>query len=247
MKRCAWLCLFIALNSMLSVAQQPVTPAGEGFRQDVPATARGAFDRAAAMSKAGKGALAQALLAESLRIYPDYFDARLALGNELFKAGRLTEALAEFEKARRINPRDDQVYLSVGLVMMQQKRYDVAASVFGDASLLNPVEPLHKLMRGIALIRQASATNGPGANVAAQEREALYQRAEGALTQALELSGRRLPEVYLYRALIYEQRGERARSADELEQYLQANSGAENAAAIREAIKRLRDQASRAQ
>ena len=247
MKRLAWLLPLCAVCFGLAAAQQSSTTARAGFTQNVPSAARGMFDRAAAMSKAGKGALALTLLGESLKVYPDYFDARLALGNELFKAGRLTEAMTEFEHARRINPKDDQVYLSVGLVMMQQKRYNIAASVFADASLLNPNEPLHRLMRGIALIRHASTLNPSSSKSLAAERDFLYRSAEEALSQALELSGRRLPEAYLYRALIYEKRGERARSADELEQYLQVNAGAENAEAVRQAIRKLRDPASTSQ
>ncbi len=247
MKRLAWLLLLCVICFSLTAAQQSTTTARVEFTQNVPSAARGMFDRAVAMSKAGKGALALTLLAESLKVYPDYFDARLALGNELFIAGRPTEAMTEFEHARRINPKDDQVYLSVGLVMMQQKRYNIAASVFADASLLNPNEPLHRLMRGIALIRQASTISPSSSRNSAAESDFLYRRAEEALTQAFDLSGRRLPEVYLYRALIYEKRGERARSADELEQYLQANSGAENAEAIRQAIRKLRDPAATSQ
>jgi tetratricopeptide (TPR) repeat protein len=227
------------------VAQQAGAPYGKTFTQDVPSAARGMFDRAIRMSKAGKGDLAQTLLKESLKIYPNYFDARLALGNELFKAGQLSQAMTEFERARSINPRDDQVYLSVGLVMMQQKRYDVAASMFADASLLNPAEPLHRLMRGIALVRQASI-NSPGSKSSQSGRDTLFKKAEEALAEAFNLSSGRLPEVYLYRALIYEQRGERTRAAAELEQYLQVNSGAENADAIREAVRKLRDPAARA-
>lgn len=247
MKRLAWLLFIGAICFSPTAAQQSSTTAGVVFTQNVPSAARGMFDRAVAMSKAGKSALALTLLGESLKVYPDYFDARLALGNELFKAGRLTEAMTEFERARRINPRDDQVYLSVGLVMMQQKRYNIAASVFADASLLNPNEPLHRLMRGIALIRHATTLNTSSQGNSAALRDTLFRSAEEALTQALDLSGRRLPEVYLYRALIYEKRGERARSADELEQYLQANTGAENAEAIRQAIRKLRDPAATSQ
>jgi tetratricopeptide (TPR) repeat protein len=221
-------------------AQQSGMTLETSFRQEVPSAAQDVFERAMTMSKAGKGELAQTLLKEALRIYPDYFNAHLALGNELFKAGRLNEAMKEFERARSINPKDDQVYLSVGLVMMQQKRYDVAAAVFADASMLNPNEPLHPLMRGIALVRQASASKESGSKSSETERAALYKKAEEALARASDLSGGKMPEVYLYRALIYEQRGERVRAASELEQYLQVNSGAENADAIREAIRKLR-------
>jgi tetratricopeptide (TPR) repeat protein len=245
-KRLVWLICLLAYCAHQGVAQQASASYGKSFTQDVPIAARGLFDRAIRMSRAGKGDLAQTLLKESLKIYPNYFDARLALGNELFKASQFSQAMTEFERARSINPRDDQVYLSVGLVMMQQKRYDVAASMFADASLLNPVEPLHRLMRGIALVRQASAINSPVTKSPASGRDALYKKAEEALAEASNLSSGRLPEVYLYRALIYEQRGERERAAAELEQYLQVNSGAENADAIREAIRKLRDTAARA-
>ena len=246
-KRLIWLLPISMICFSLTSAQQSSKTSTAAFTQHVPSAAREMFDRAVAMSKAGKGALAVTLLGESLKVYPDYFDARLALGNELFKAGRLTEAMTEFEHARRINPKDDQVYLSVGLVMMQQKRYSIAASVFADASLLNPNEPLHRLMRGIALIRQAAAINPSSQGNSAALRDTIYRSAEDALAQAFDLSGGKLPEVYLYRALIYEKRGERNRSADELEQYLQANSGAENAEAIRQTIRKLRDPAATSQ
>lgn len=236
------LCLICLLTgcAATALAQQSGMTLESSFRQEVPNSARGVFERAMVMSKAGKGELAQTLLREALKIYPDYFNARLALGNELFKAGRLQDAMTEFERARSINPKDDQVYLSVGLVMMQQKRYDVAAAIFADASLLNPVEPLHSLMRGIALVRQASAIKQPVSKSAEAERATLYKNAEAALARASDLSGGKLPEVYLYRALIYERRGERERAALELEQYLQINPGVENALAIREAVRKLR-------
>lgn len=239
-KRFVRLICLLACCAQIGVAQQSGVAGGNGFRQDVPIAARGMFERALRMSKAGKGELAQTLLRESLRVYPNYFDARLALGNELSKAGRLNEAMMEFERARKINPRDDQVYLSVGLVMMQQKRYDLAATVFADASLLNPQEPLHRLMRGIALVRQASTLKQPLSKSSLSERNSLYRKAEEALSEAYNLSSGRLAEVYLYRALIYEQRGEDERAATELEQYLRLNSGAENTEAVREAIRKLR-------
>jgi tetratricopeptide (TPR) repeat protein len=242
-KRFVWLICLLACCARICAAQQSTASAGNSFRQDVPIAARSLFERAVRMAQAGKGDLAQALLKESLKLYPNYFDAHLALGNELSKVGRLSEAMAEFESARKINPRDDQVYLSVGLVMMQQKKYDLAASVFADASLLNRAEPLHRLMRGIALVRQAAALKQPNSKSAQSERNTLYRKAEEALSEAYDLSSGRLAEVYLYRALIYEQRGERARAATELEQYLQQDSGAENADTIREAIRKLRDPA----
>ncbi|MCA1817863.1 MAG: hypothetical protein LC746_15995, partial [Acidobacteria bacterium] len=64
--------------------------------------------------------------------------------------------------------------------------------------------------------------------------------AEKALARADEISNRRLADVHLQRARLYEKRGDRARAADELEQYLRKAPNAKNAEAIRQAIKQLR-------
>ena len=147
----AILTLFLLFCSATIPAQLPSPSA-----QTVPRNASALLERAIAMSRANRGPIAITLMQEAIRLYPDYFAAHLALGNELAKAGRVNDALVEFENARKINPGNDEVYSSVGLMMMRLKRYDLAALVFADASVLNPNEPLHHLMRGSALVRAAA-------------------------------------------------------------------------------------------
>jgi len=60
------------------------------------------------------------------------------------------------------------------------------------------------------------------------------------LERAWELSDKRLNDVYVQRARIYERRGNKEAAARELEQYLRAEPEAKNAAAIRQAITTLR-------
>jgi tetratricopeptide (TPR) repeat protein len=214
---------------------------GTTFIQAIPPAARTALERALQLSKDGKGALAVALMQEAIKIFPDYFDARFALGNELMKEGRLSEAIAELEQARRINPKDGRVYETFGLVMMQQKKYAVAAAVFAEAARLNALDPQPQLLRAIALIEYATLLGPTAAGKNNAERSSALAEAENSLARAFALSGQKLSSVYLQRARIYEKRGEPLRAATELEQYLQVNPAARNADEIRQAIKKLRD------
>jgi tetratricopeptide (TPR) repeat protein len=213
---------------------------GTTFVQDVPQAALTALTRALRLSKEGKGELALALMREALKIFPDYFDARFALGNEMVKAGRLGEAIAELEQARRINPKDARVYEAFGLVMMQQQKYAVAAAVFAEAARLNPLNPQPQLLRAMALIEYAAQLSSANATPDNAERNRALAEAENNLARAFELSGQKMLGVYLQRARIYEKRGELLRAAAELEHYLQANPVAVNAGEIRQAIRKLR-------
>jgi Tfp pilus assembly protein PilF len=210
------------------------------FSQEVPKGARDTLERAQKLSQEGKGPLALVMIQEALRLFPDYFEAHLALGNQLLQAGRFDEAIASLERARQINPNDERVYQSFGLVLMQQKKYAVAVAVFAEASRLNPTNPVNALMRGIALIHHASTIDISASAQAAADRAYFLDRAEVALTQAANLSDKKLSADHLTLAMFYEMKNQRERAADELEQYLRKAPNAHNADAIREAIKRLR-------
>jgi cytochrome c-type biogenesis protein CcmH/NrfG len=124
---------------------------------------------------------------------------------------------------------------------MQQQKYPIAVGVFAEASRLNPSNPMNPLMRAIALIHQASTIEPTASVTARSDREFLLARAEVALTQASDLSGKKLTADHLSLAMFYEMKGERARAADELEQYLRKNPNIKNADTIRSAIKKLRE------
>lgn len=214
-------------------------PARPAFAQDVPKAARDAFERGMKFSREGKSADALAAMQEAVKLFPQYFDAHFALGNELMKAGKLSEAISELEQARQINAKDDRVYQSFGMVLSQQKNYLMAAAVFAEAARLSPRDANIRLMRATALIDHAS-TLDPKSAKSASDRTNLLNEAERDLTQAAELSGKKLSAVHLQAARLYEKRGENARAASELEAYLKEVPTTQNAAAIREAIKKLR-------
>ncbi|HVG31647.1 MAG TPA: carboxypeptidase regulatory-like domain-containing protein [Pyrinomonadaceae bacterium] len=220
------------------VGRAPV--ARQAFTQNVPAAARGAFERALKFGRAGRRQVASTLVQEAIRIFPDYFDARFALSSELAKAGRYEEAIIELEHAIRINPLDDRVYQSFGLIMMKQGKYEVAAAVFAEAARLNETESMHPLMRAEALIDYASTMEAVGSPQALIVIQDAFNEAERNLNLASAKSSKGLAAVHFQLARLYQKRGERARAADELDQYLLANPSARNADEIRDVIRTLR-------
>ncbi|HKY29677.1 MAG TPA: tetratricopeptide repeat protein [Pyrinomonadaceae bacterium] len=214
--------------------------AGLNFVQDVPKTARDAFDAGVKLSRAKRREEAIAAYETALKHFPNYFDARFILATELAAMGRFQEAITHLEEARKINPRDDRVYDLFARIMIQERKYAVAARIYAEAERLSPNDPQYPLSRGTAFIEQASMIDPSKSAAAADERNYALAEAEKALKQAQQVGSRKLPEVHLQLARVYEKKGEQARAADELEQYLRKNPNASNAAAIREAIKILR-------
>jgi tetratricopeptide (TPR) repeat protein len=223
-------------------AGKPIARAGvvSAFKQEVPKAAREAYDRALKLSVAGKQELAIALLREAIKQVPTYFEAHLALANELIHTNHYDEAIRELDEARTVNPNDERLYQSFGLIMMQQKKYPVAIAVLAEAARLNPTNPMHPLMTAIALIHQAAMIDPAASASAAADRKQLIEKAEAALAKAAELSGRKLPADHLTMAMLYQMKDDRERAAKELEQYLQEHPDATNTAAIRDTIRQLR-------
>jgi Tfp pilus assembly protein PilF len=219
-----------------------LSPSRLAFTQNVPKAARDVFERAMKLGKAGRKQVANTMLQEAIRIFPDYFDAHFALSSEFIKAGRMAEAIAELEQSSRINPKDDRVYQTFGVILMRQGRFDVAAALFAEATRLNPTEPLHPLMRATALMDYASALNNTEAaqTSAAPERDSALSEAERNLIIANEKSNKQLAVVHMQLARLYQKRGERGRAAFELDQYLLTNPSAKDADEIRDIIRKLR-------
>ncbi len=203
------------------------------FVQDVPKAARSLYEKAMARLREGKSQEAVGLLREAIALFNDYFHAHLALGNELYRTGKYSEAVESLEQARRINDREGAVYYLFGLVMLKQRKYVVAEYAFRQALSLNANHAGAHFHRGLTLIEI-------GFRGEKLQRETDLAEAEKELDRAFELSGERLSEVYLQRARIYESRGNKEAAAREFENFLKAEPNARNAAAVREAIIKLR-------
>lgn len=225
---------------------KPLLPSGvvSGFAQEVPKAARQFLDRGMKLSSEGKPDAAIEKMKEAVKEFPEYFEAHLQLGNQFMKSGRLDEALSELDRAREINPKDERLYQSFGLLLMRLKNYAVAVAVFSEAARLNPENAVNVVMKATALIHQAYAMNPSASAEEARDRQHVLNRAEVAISDAANLSSRKIKPDHLTLAMFYEMKGERARSATELEAYLQENPKDRNAQDLRKLVDKLRSTSS---
>jgi len=207
---------------------------GTNFVQDVPKSARAAYERGMMRLREGKSEEGVAALREAIANFSDYFDAHFALGKALFREGKDKEALEALERARQINDRQDAVYYMFGLVMMKEGKFAVAEYAFREATQLNTNSALSHFYHAQALIELA--LRGKDERQSAADLNA----ADKALDRAWELGEKRLNAVFLQRARIHEKRGQKEEAACDLENYLKAEPEAKNGATIRAAIAKLR-------
>ena len=210
-------------------------PPGTSFVQDVPRAARAAYEKGIAKIREGKREEGIVFLREATAQYNDYFDAHFALGSEFYRLGKDTEALEALERARQINDRGAAVYYTFGMVMVRQQKFRAAEYAFGKAAELSDNSAAAHFNHAVCLIEVALRSTD-----AAPVKDLLAQ-ADRELDRAWELSGKRLNTVFLQRARVHQERGDREAAARELENYLKAEPGAKNAAALKEAIRKLRE------
>ena len=228
---------------MRPIIHKPAAQPGvvNAFTQNVPEAAKQAL--ALGVKLAGEGKVEEAVenMHKAVKIFPDYFDAHLELGNIFLKTELFNDAIAELDLARQVNPNDERTYQSFGLLLMKQRNFGMAVLIFTEAARLNPANPLNAVMKATALIHQAAVTRESAP--ATESRSYLLGRAEVAISQAAELSENKLRPDTMTIALFYELKGDPEKAATELETYLKKNPQIKNSAAIQNEIKRLREKA----
>jgi len=216
-------------------AEAPLATPGTSFAQDVPKTARDAYARGIAKLRDGRSDEGIAALHEATAEFNDYFDAFLALGVEYYRIGKDNDALQALERARQINDKGAGAYYTFGMVMVRQQKYRAAEYAFGKAAELNDSHINAHFNHAVALIEIALRTKDR------PEAKTLLASADHELDRAWNLSGKKLNTVFLQRARINEERGDKEGAARELENYLKAEPDAKNSAAVRDAIAKLRE------
>ena len=225
------------------IAHKPTAQPGvvNAFTQNIPDAAKQAFTTGVKLAEAGKTEAAVENIRNAIKIFPDYFDAHLQLGNMFLKTEQFNEAIAELDLARQVNPNDERCYQSFGLLLMKQRNFAMAVAIFAEAARLNPANPMNAVMKATALIHQAAVTSE--SEPATENRSYLLGRAELALSQASDLSENKLKPDTMTMALFYELKGDPDKAATELESYLKKTPQMKNSAAIQSEIKRLREKA----
>jgi tetratricopeptide (TPR) repeat protein len=225
------------------ISHRPTAQPGvvNAFNQNVPEAAKQAFTLGMKLAEEGKTEPAIENIRNAIKIFPDYFDAHLQLGNIFLKTGQFNEAIAELDQARQVNPNDERCYQSFGLLLMKQRNFGMAVAIFAEAARLNPANAMNAVMKATALIHQAAVA--PESAPATENRSYLLSRAEVALAQAADLSENKLRPDTMTMALFYDLKGEPDKAATELESYLKKSPQMKNSAAIQDEIKRLREKA----
>lgn len=216
-------------------AEPALGPPGTSFAQDVPKAARAAYVKGVSKIREGKSDEGIASLREATAGFSDYFDAYLALGFEFYRLGNDSDALEALERARQINDRGAAVYYTFGMVMVRQQKFRAAEYAFGKAAELNDSHVNAHFNHAVALIEVALRTKDPS------EIQTVLANADRELDRAWDLSGKRLNTVFLQRARVHEERGDKKAAARELENYLKAEPDAKDGAAVKEAIAKLRE------
>ena len=225
----------VTIEVVLRPRAEPALAApGTSFAQDVPKVARAAYVKGISKIREGKSDEGIAFLREATAEFSDYFDAHLALGLEFYRLGKDPDALEALERARLINDKGAVVYYTFGLVMVRQQKFRAAEYAFGKAAELNDNYVNAHFNHAVALIEVALRSKDPSGI------QTLLANADRELDRAWDLSDKKLNTVFLQRARVHEERGNKEAAARELEKYLKAEPDAKNAASVKEAITKLR-------
>jgi hypothetical protein len=215
-------------------AEPPLAAPGISFAQDVPKAALEAYTKGISRIQEGKSEEGIAFLRQAIAEFSDYFDAHQALGLEFYRLGRDNDALQALERARLINDKGFLVYYTFGLLMARQQKFGAAEYAFRQAAELNDRHVNAHFNHAVALIEVALRSTNP------TEVKKCLASADQELDRAWDLSDRKLNTVFLQRARVHEERRNNEAAARELESYLRAERDAKDAAAVKQAIAKLR-------
>ncbi len=202
--------------------QNPSSPPGVVFAQNVPEKAKSLFDSGVSDLE-NKNETGLVKIKESIEAFPEYFAALDRLGNEYLQRGHYQAAYVLFTKAIGVNPKSFSSHFGLGLSEFRLSHPDLAVKSLTKAVELDGNSINANLWLGIAL-------HGTKA----------YDKALASLLKADELSGGTAGEVHWQLARVYKDQGKFAKAADELELYLKFKPDAENADEIKNIVASLR-------
>jgi Tfp pilus assembly protein PilF len=200
------------------------TVAAEEIDPGVPDPAKEKYRRGMKSASDNKPEEAVKLFQDALKEHERFYAAALALGAQLSKLQRYDEALAAYRRAGELKPDKPEPYVGVGVSLVSMKRYDEGIRMLRGVIEVDKELPAPYLSLGYAEMMTGD-----------------YRPAEEHLLRALELGKPPLARIYL--ANVYEQTGDFARAASQLEAYLKENPGSPQAEPVRAALDKLKKKA----
>jgi Tfp pilus assembly protein PilF len=189
----------------------------------MPEAARALYEKALEASAAGDHKRAVRELKAALEIHPAFPLALNELGGQYMRLGQLVDAADSFASAVNLAPDEPVLRINYGILLIRRKKYAEAESQLARAAALDEKSAAARVHLGHALIRL-----GRGAE------------AEAELRLALKLGGPASALAHRYLGALYVERGDDARAAAELEEYLRLAPDAADAGQVRAVLAGLK-------
>jgi Tfp pilus assembly protein PilF len=200
-------------RAVTDAARPGVVSAGT---EAVPEAAREHYQKALAAAASGDHKKAVKELKTALQLHPQFSLALNELGTQYMRLGQLGDAADSFASAVKLAPEQPVLRINYGILLIRQKKYREAEEQLARAVALDGASAAAHVHHGHALIRL-----GRGAE------------AETELRAALKLGGPTTALAHRYLGALYFERGDDARAAAELEEYLRLVPDAADAAQVR--------------
>lgn len=120
----------------------------------------------------------------------DFSQAYFSLGNVFLKAGKLDQALIEYDEALQRNPNADRAHLNKGIVFLRRKEFKKAEEEFLNELKINPTED--KAYNNLSAVYRL---------------QGIYDQAIESAQKAVNLKAY-YPEAYMNLALAYQNKGD---------------------------------------
>lgn len=186
-------------------------------RQDIPRSARKAYDEGIKLQKANRTDEALAQFNDAIDLYPGYFQAVTERANLIMQRGSLADAEAGFLRALELNHEYAPALRGIGYCQIQQKKYAAAVSYLEKAFVLDPNEPL-----GLLLLGYANMSMGR------------YEEARQCLQQALRLGPQVATRAHVHLAEVHAKQQNFQEAADAIRTYLRLKPDASDAKQLKE-------------
>jgi tetratricopeptide (TPR) repeat protein len=197
---------------------------GVVFVQNIPATAKEAYQKGSQSLKKDDLKMAEVELTHAIQIFPDYFDALEMLGTEYVKHAFYDAATPLLAHAVEINKRSWHSYYGLGVSLLELGKRQEGIDSLRHALDLNPKSINASMRLGLELTKDGQYTD-----------EAIK-----ALTNVTEMAGKQLPEAYLALASLYSKNKHYKLAAEALEGYLQTDPPVAQRESIKLKIEELR-------
>lgn len=196
------------------------------FAQQVPDTARSAYEHGVNSLKESKSDEAIESLKKALGIFPDYFLALELLGTEYVKRNEFEPAVPILTHALEVNHSASKSLYALGVANIK----------------------LNHAAEAIELLKKCAEVDSNNANVymymgIAYGNNRELDQAESALKKAYQIGGTQAADAHLYLAGLYNKQERYAEAAKELELYLREATNVKNSAPIKETIIKLKEKA----